>query len=103
MYRAEIQSIEMPAWLAETAVLATALVGGALAITRTHLVFAAFGASVLIPGPVSTLALFAVALMRNQNITPAVTNYLYFAIFATSLPLAMASLIFLTMSKTEFK
>jgi hypothetical protein len=80
-----------------------ALLGGALALTRTHLLFAVFGASVLIPASSGYVAIVLGSLMmRAENLVLPVYAILFIIISPVALVLATLSLILLAKSKSEF-
>jgi hypothetical protein len=82
------------------------LLGGVQALARTRLLFAVFGASILIPPSLSTvtftLASLSLALTRAENLTISIYAVLFIVIYPVVLVLSVLSLIFLARSRREF-
>lgn len=94
---------ELPILLGYLALDSLAVVGGILALTRTRLLFAVFGASLLIPSSVSFTTFIAESLLLGENITMDAVSLIYVTFAPAALVLSALSLIFLTQSKPEFR
>jgi hypothetical protein len=94
---------ELPIWLGYIMFDLLALAGGVLALTRTRLLFAVLGASLLIPPSFSATAFLAESLMLGENITWSISALIVVIFTPVALALTTLSLIFLAISKSEFR
>jgi hypothetical protein len=94
---------ELPIWLGYITFDSLAVVGGTLALIRTRLLFAVFGASLLIPSSLSYTAFAVESLLLGENITLAIIPLIYVIFTPVTLVLSTLSLIFLAQSKSEFR
>jgi hypothetical protein len=82
-----------------------AVLGGASALVRKRLVFAVFGAAVILPESLSFTTFVVVSLARALmygDFTISVPAFLYIALSPVALVLSALSLVFLAKSRSEF-
>lgn len=95
--------LQLPELAVSLALDVLAVLGGALALTRTRLLFAVFGASVLIVPSLSTTAfMIGLQLMAEGKPTTSISEIFYLIIYPNALVLSTLSLVFLAKSKQEF-
>ncbi len=106
-YPSRVFLIEWPNLAVSVMLSILAILGGVQALARKRLLFAVFGASILIPQSLSNIAfalnwLVMPVLMFAEDVTMSVSSVLSIAISPVVLVLSVLSLIFLAKSKHEF-
>jgi hypothetical protein len=98
--------IELPSLAVYIMLNILALLGGVQALVKKRLLFAVFGASILIPPSLSnttfTLASLARTLIFAEDFTISIAAVLFIASSSVVLVLSVLSLIFLARSRREF-
>jgi hypothetical protein len=94
--------VQLPSLAITFALDVLALMGGALALGRKQIVFAVFGASVLIAASATSTSVMIEWLIERVNFSMSVLGILYAFINAAALILSILSLVFLARSKPEF-